>query len=51
MAHGVEADRAHAQGIFDGACYFHLRKGLHQPQHLDILAAGVFLEPRFEQAS
>src|SRR5271169_3093342 len=51
MAHGVEADGAQAQGIFDGACYFRQREGLHQPQHLDILAAGVFFEPRFEQAS
>ena len=29
MAHGVEADGAQAQGIFDRACYFGEREGLH----------------------
>ena len=51
MAHGVEADGSHAPGTCDGACYFCPRVGFHQPQHLDVLAAGVFAETRFEQTS
>jgi hypothetical protein len=51
MAHGIEADGAQAQGIFDGVYYFSQSEGLQQSQHLDILAAGVFAETRFEQAS
>ena len=51
MAHGVEADDAQMKCVFDGACYFCQGEGLHQPQHRDILAAGVLAETRFEQAS
>ena len=37
------------QGIFDGVRYFREIEGLHQPQHLHILAAAMLLEPGFEQ--
>ena len=63
MANGVEADRAHQQGILDGVSYFLKSEGFHQAQHLHILppqrrrpiagapvlATAVLLESGFEQ--
>ena len=49
MADCVEADRAQQQGIFDGVSYFRKSEGLHQAEHLHILAAAVLAEPAFEQ--
>ena len=51
MPDGIEADRAQAQGIFDGMSYFFQSEGLQQPQHLDVLAGSVLVEPRFEQTA
>ena len=31
--------------------YFREGEGLHQPQHLHILAAAVFLQPRFQETA
>jgi hypothetical protein len=43
--------RAFGAIFFDWFGHFRHREGLYQPQHLDILAAGVLAETRFEQAS
>src|SRR6266540_1482284 len=43
MLHRVEADGAKMQGVFDGVSYFRDGEGLHQPQHLHVLPAAVFL--------
>jgi hypothetical protein len=49
MTHCIEADRAELQGVFDSMAYFREIEGLHQLQHLNILAAAMLLEPGFEQ--
>jgi hypothetical protein len=49
MANRVEADRAHQQRVFDGESYFRRGEGLHQTQHLHILATAMLLESGFEQ--
>jgi len=51
MAYCIEADRAESQGVFDGVRYFREIEGLHQPQHLNILAAAVLLKSGFEQTA
>jgi len=51
MPHGIEADRAQAQGIFDGMSYFFQSKGLKQSQHLDVLARSVLVESRHKQTA
>lgn len=51
MPHRVEADGVQAQGIFDGRSYFFQCKGLKQSQNLDVLSAGVLVQPGFEQSS
>ena len=40
--HGVEADRAKSQCVFYRVRHCSWREGLHQPQHLDVFAAGMF---------
>jgi len=51
MLHGVEADGAKMQRVFDSTGYFRDGEGLHQPQHLHVLPAAVFLQPCLQETA
>lgn len=48
---GIEAERAHLQGLLSSGVQFLHAEALHKPQHPDIPAASDLKHARFHQAA